>query len=382
MHIGNIGVVTTKGETSQHGETRKLVRIDFAGSFKKLEKDIHPHSHRRHPAGFGPTNHFREFPRRLKNNQEFVDHAMDVANKDLKGTLGASFNEISKYYGPREIAEWAHHTMPDNFKDPNKLIKQGKQLSTNDDIQKAFVERLEERQKSLKEFALEIQLGLLVTQKDKKFEITEENKVKLKNVIQENPEYFKQIAAGKKKIHLRDKDKKAKFFGLVGGCEKMLKKHITAMIKEMENDKPKTRQISHRQSTDHNTVKTQNIDITTTEMQALRRSINNDIPSADSNVIDANSASTILKQAVVRENTKQKNDNPNDMHHELAQYIVTPPESLKQGDALDPATIGSNITSQKNITAQDAHNTIATKTIDEKKPSGLLRDNGATKMSF
>lgn len=150
IHPGNIGVIRNGSEKP------RLVRIDYGWAFSNLTKEVHPHSNSKHLPGMGPTNHFREFPRSLKLTPEFVAGLDRAANVDMEKVLDKSFADLEKCYNQEALAKWAKHGMPNIYKD--KDIKDIKV----DDVKKNLKEVMVNRQKSLKEFSLEIKLGLLI----------------------------------------------------------------------------------------------------------------------------------------------------------------------------------------------------------------------------
>ena len=191
VHIGNIGVIR-KGT-----EKPRLVRIDYGWAFSNLTKDVHPHSTSKHLPGMGPTNHFREFPIGLKLTPEFVAGLDRAANVDMEKVLDKSFADLEKCYNQEALAKWAKHAMPNIYKD--KDIKDIKV----DDVKKNLKEVMVNRQKSLKEFSLEIKLGLLI-EKGPKGQYQIKNPEELKQLVKDNPQYFEDIASGKKKVRFRD----------------------------------------------------------------------------------------------------------------------------------------------------------------------------------
>jgi hypothetical protein len=197
FHPGNIGVIR-KGD-----EKPRLVRIDFGWAFSNMTNDVHPHSFSKHLPGMGPTNHFREFSDDLKFTPEFVNSLNKAAGMDINKVLDESFVNLEKCYNQEALAKWAKHVMPSIYKD--KDIKDIHVADVKEDLKKIMVNR----QKSLKEFSLEINLGLLF-EKDKKGkyknEISPQNREALKNLIRENPDYFESIDSGKKQLRLRDSE--------------------------------------------------------------------------------------------------------------------------------------------------------------------------------
>lgn len=215
MHIGNIGVIRDPVSASIKP---KLVRIDFAGSLDKLEKNIHPHSWSRHLPLLGPTNHFREFPHSLKNNDVFADSLLETSKIDLDKTIDKSFAELSKYYNNQALIKWAKMAMPSKFKNiPTDQIN-------IDDIKDTFKETMKQRQKSAKEYGLQIKLSL----------ITKKNRInssKLKELINEHPDYFNDLIDKKVRLKLRG-NTKSKISHLFFRTNKLLLKKINKILQE------------------------------------------------------------------------------------------------------------------------------------------------------
>ncbi|BFD46455.1 MAG: hypothetical protein DMENIID0002_11010 [Rickettsia endosymbiont of Sergentomyia squamirostris] len=229
IHTGNIGVIRDPEDSTI---PPKLVRIDFAGSLDKLEYDIHPYSWSRHLPLLGPTNHFREFPSKLTHNDSFVKGLLDTAQIDLNKTIDDSFVELSKYYNDQALANWAKMAMGQKFKNiPLENIKIA-------DIKDAFKETMQKRQQSLREYGLQIKLGLLVT----KGKI---NTPKLRELVQEHPDYFNNIINQAKKLKLRKETEieyilgyKAREVLLIKEIVKILQEEKQLLTKKISDLKP------------------------------------------------------------------------------------------------------------------------------------------------
>ncbi|MCC8398710.1 MAG: Sca4 family protein [Rickettsia endosymbiont of Labidopullus appendiculatus] len=220
IHTGNIGVIRYPGNSTI---PPKLVRLDFAGSFDQLEDDIHPHSWSRHLPLLGPTNHFREFPSKLKYNDSFVKALLDTAQVDLNKTIDNSFIELSKYYSDKALANWAKMAMNQKFKN---IAPENIKIV---DIKDALKKTMQKRQQSLKEYGLQIKLGLLV----KKGKI---NKPELKKLVQEHFDYFSNIIDQRKRLELKKKTKGKYIEYILGNKtrEILLIKEITQIVKEQK----------------------------------------------------------------------------------------------------------------------------------------------------
>lgn len=152
VHVGNIGVIR---DSSKPEVLPQLARIDFAGSLSKLEKNIYPHSRMKHLPGFGPTNHFREFPSEMRrNNKKFGCSLIESSKKDLSSSIEESFKELSKYYSMSAIKEWAEGSGAISAKD--------KDLCDLKNIEQSFKELMFARQESLKEFGMEVLLSSVI----------------------------------------------------------------------------------------------------------------------------------------------------------------------------------------------------------------------------
>lgn len=220
IHTGNIGVIRDPDNSTI---PPKLVRLDFAGSFEQLEDEIHPHSWSRHLPLLGPTNHFREFPSTLKYNDLFVKGLLDTAQVDLNNTIDNSFVELSKYYSDKALANWAKMAMSQKFKN---MTPENIKIT---DVKDALKETMQKRQQSLKEYGLQIKLGLLV----KKGKI---NKPELKKLIHEYFDYFSNIINQRKKLKLK-KNTKGNYIEYTLGNksrEVLLIKEITQIVKEQK----------------------------------------------------------------------------------------------------------------------------------------------------
>ena len=198
VHWGNIGVVRDKGQKP------KLVRIDFGAAFERLNQEINPHSISEHLPGFGPTNHFKEFPREMKLNDEFIQELERVSKLNLDDVIDQSFQELQEVYSEEALIEFGNrlginlqHNI-DNQKDISETIKNH------------LKEVMRARQTSLKNFATELKIDLSIYKDDKtgKWELDEE---KFQGIVEDNPNYFKQVVRGKRAIKLYDLNHKDKF---------------------------------------------------------------------------------------------------------------------------------------------------------------------------
>jgi LepB N-terminal domain/120 KDa Rickettsia surface antigen len=190
MHTGNIGVIRTGANLP------KLVRIDFGNAFRKLTDKIRPHSFMQHLPLIGATNHFREFPNYLKNNEGFVDELLRVTNQPVSNIIDESFKELVKYYNKDAMGDWAKKTMP-------SIFKKGVQDMDIEYIKAAFKYKMAQRQKSLKEYAMQIKLGLLIEKDGKGYKIKDTKE--LEGLVRSNTDYFQDIVSEEKNLKFRDK---------------------------------------------------------------------------------------------------------------------------------------------------------------------------------
>lgn len=268
MHVGNIGVIRTKDSKDP-----QLVRIDFAGSLLKLSNKIKPHSFLRHLPLQGPTNHYREFPSSLKNNHEFANSILAASKIDINSTIDKSFKEMSKYYSAKALLGWAKKSMPAKFN-----YAHIKTLDV-DIIKDAFKEVMQNRQESLQEYGLQIKLGLLIQEKDGKFQV---NKPELKELIKEYPKYFKKIILQPDILKLRKKVSfidnllyKKSILGILG---KEITDTYGVVIKEKKaNDKIK--------STPHSSLEKNKIKDTSPETSQRQQSPSDKEPSTGETVL-------------------------------------------------------------------------------------------------
>lgn len=206
VHTGNVGAVGEKGSK------KKLVRIDFAAALKDLDDELHPHSHIRHPVGFGPTNHFKEYPRELRLSPEMAEHAMKVGSEDLDKTINESMGEVAEKFSIDSLKQFAKKVGVK--KDIFESLSEKKEVK--EAISNHLKTKMKARQKSLKNFAAE---AAIYSAFDKDGNLKDEIEVNgekksgaefLKGIIEGNPEFFKEAAYGKD-VHLRRKDNKSLF---------------------------------------------------------------------------------------------------------------------------------------------------------------------------
>jgi hypothetical protein len=187
VHWGNIGVVRNPNQDP------KLVRIDFGAAFNSLKGEIAPHSISQHLPGFGPTNHFREFPREMKLNDNFIKELERVAKIDLSQAIDNAFEELESFYSPQALKQFGER-LGVTFNDDNNI-------STT--IKNHLSDIIKERQTSLKNFATELKIDLCISKDAETGEWTLDND-KFEHIIHENPKYFEEVCKGERKINLYD----------------------------------------------------------------------------------------------------------------------------------------------------------------------------------
>ena len=213
VHWGNVGVISTNN-------INKMVRIDFGWAFKKLNPNLNPHSIIEHLPGFGPTNHFREYPNEMRITQPFADELKRVAAIDLTPCLQQSFENLKQFYGIKPLKEFSLSIGID--KKVLTSINNKDQLS--EQILSYMSERLKSRQEGLAVFAAEIELSLCVDLKTRDFD-----QQKLQVFIKDNPGYCRKVANGEIQAHLRSTESKSFFIELLE-----LLGIITPLAKELE----------------------------------------------------------------------------------------------------------------------------------------------------
>jgi len=187
VHWGNIGVVR------EQTKDPKLVRIDFGAAFEALKGEINPHSISEHLPGFGPTNHFREFPREMKLNDNFIQELERVAKFNIADTISKSLKEVETFYSPEALKQFGDRL--------GVTFKKDDDISAT--IKTHLTSTMKERQTSLKNFATELKIDLCITKDENTEEWTLDSN-KFKNIVKENPIYFIEVCTGRRKINLYD----------------------------------------------------------------------------------------------------------------------------------------------------------------------------------
>jgi hypothetical protein len=194
VHTENYGVLSGQ----------RLVKIDHDAALNRLADDVHMHSTRRHLFGFGPTNHIREYPRKLKISYAFADEIkrqLEHADK-IQGAIQQSLAEAKEVYNAQQLKDFAKY-IGMNLKQHQIHLENDKEVIARK-IEGFLNKKFEARFRSLKELEYDIRLSLCVEKPAGaglfKFIV---NKKALKKLIQGNPEYF-----DKGKFHFRGADQR------------------------------------------------------------------------------------------------------------------------------------------------------------------------------
>src|SRR3990167_6736610 len=219
MHSANIGF-----------DGGQLVCLDFASSLYHLHKKIHPNSHLRLLPGFGPTNHFREYPRAMRITYDIADALDKAAEQDYTPIIKESLGKVREFYvnDIEPIKQFATHL---GVHKVNKESTDGYYESAKNKL----ILRMEARKASLAEFALQIRIDLCIEKQNRKYQV---NKEKLKKLVKSKPEYFKQrLQDGNYHFRLREHKScyLARLFGLRITENKFAKK-LNRAIEELKLD--------------------------------------------------------------------------------------------------------------------------------------------------
>lgn len=187
----------------------------------------------KHLPGFGPTNHFREFPSEMRrNNKKFGCSLIESSKKDLSSSIEESFKELSKYYSMYAIKEWAEGS--------GAISTKNKDTLTLKDIEQSFKELMHARQESLRAFGMEVLLSSVV-QKGIKGTVNIDEK-QLKELVASYREEFKAVLAeyektGKLKLSKKEYRTKA--------TQEKLIQEIKTMITDIGQKQEKEKELEH-----------------------------------------------------------------------------------------------------------------------------------------
>lgn len=255
MHFANLG----RHKSSKDAKKGILIAsIDYAGGYKDMKGELHPHSHWHHfPIKIDlrrliferqPSNHFREYPRPVRVSWEMLRSLHDQCSEEKHQAIlqwyDDAFAKINEFYDARDVADFAER-LGINFKDvvisdellesldiKNKDDKEvARVLSENKfkhikkendvwvgelpigedtknsviEITKDYLKKLEvETRLSLQRFAREIEIDLYI-KKDAKGEYYLDERIN--KLIAADPAYFRHGD-----FHFRAKEHKGDFF--------------------------------------------------------------------------------------------------------------------------------------------------------------------------
>lgn len=227
MHAANIGF-----------DGGKLVCLDFASSLYHLHKKIHANSHLRFLPGFGPTNHFREYPRTMRITPSMADALEKAAEINYDSTIDKAIDKVSSNFleEVEPIKQFAIHL---GF---NPTLSTNSASGLASAIKAELKKRMSARSSALAELALQIRIDLAIKkQKNGGYRIDPDQLAKL---VKANQKYFRdRLKDGR--YHFRQKEHKscllARLFGL-RITENYFAKKINEGIKKLDLDK-KTHQI-------------------------------------------------------------------------------------------------------------------------------------------
>jgi hypothetical protein len=234
VHWGNVGAVGEKGPG------KKLVRFDFAGSFDNLEDEIHPNSDLKHmplklgkkptkPLETQPTNHFKEYPLEMKLDPKFIEELKCVSKSDIKQTIQKGIAELKKYYSEDKIIAFGKKA---GIKDPQNIK----------DVEDGLIDKLKNRQKSLKNFATELEIAKCLKKTEGQWSLgsyknSSDVNVGFEQVVRDNPKYFKKAIESGQDLHFRDPAHKNTWFNGADGLSEFVKKDIVRILKTIEAEK-------------------------------------------------------------------------------------------------------------------------------------------------
>ncbi|OGT35342.1 MAG: hypothetical protein A3F11_01725 [Gammaproteobacteria bacterium RIFCSPHIGHO2_12_FULL_37_14] len=217
MHSANMGF-----------DGGRFVCLDFAASLYRLHKKIHPHSHLRFLPGFGPTNHFREYPHSMRITSEMADALEKAATINFQPIIINALDEIRKHY--RDDAEPVKQFAAYLGINPNMKVNATSVYYNT--IKKYLNERMEKRKSALQDFALQIRIDLTIEMKNGKHEI---NLPKLKELVEKNPTYFgSRLKDGY--YHFRMQDHKSCYLARLFGL-RITENHFAKMLNDAIKNK-------------------------------------------------------------------------------------------------------------------------------------------------
>lgn len=208
LHIGNFGTVPYKGKKKGYFKT-----LDFGAALDRIWDRK-------------PLNHFLNFPRDMRVSPEFAHELLREASQDLSQNIKDTLDEVKQYYGYQPILEFANYIGMDTKDYPSENGNRDKLIT---DMKDYLSFKMQMRQKSQKELALEIMTSTCLIDKNRgtikpaqyvvapiiryevcngEFNAPTPHHYRLDQLIEENPLYYL-----KGKFHFRSKEHATQLFG-------------------------------------------------------------------------------------------------------------------------------------------------------------------------
>ena len=140
----------------------------------------------------------------MKLNDEFIQELERVSNLDLDSVIDQSFQELQEVYSEEALIEFG------NRLGVNWQHNIDGQSHISETIKNHLKQIMHERQVSLKNFATELKIDLSISKDDKtgKWELDDQ---RFQEIVEYNPNYFKEVVREKRAIKLYDLNHKDKF---------------------------------------------------------------------------------------------------------------------------------------------------------------------------
>ena len=140
----------------------------------------------------------------MKLNDQFIEELERISNFNLDDTINKSFDELKKVYSEEALLEFGNRLGVNFQHNPDQ------QENISEIIKNHLKAIIQERQTSLKNFATELKIDLCI-EKNSETGKWELNTEKFQQTVEDNPEYFKDVIEGKRKMTLYDLNHKDKF---------------------------------------------------------------------------------------------------------------------------------------------------------------------------
>lgn len=182
IHSGNIGVVNRGNPEKPH-----LVRIDFGAAFREFEPDINPFKSNKAHVVLEKNYFLRDHPRKRIFTEEFSAELKRQAKVDLGPRIDQAWQKIVENYD-NETERGAIVEFGKQVGAPESVINEPNKNKQFDGIKSHFAKRMEQRQESQLDMAVEIDLKLALGKGTKNIDYD-----KLKAAIAENPTHVERI---------------------------------------------------------------------------------------------------------------------------------------------------------------------------------------------